>query len=430
MLLRKQYIEERMCDMAHIENYHFKDIKSILDEHDRKLEKYKNEVDLNRSHSNFAISLHNQNVMSLFEQAKQFYGKVVRIQNGLSDQDYVKPHGEKLMFEWAITYPKKYCDKVPLLDDSGNQKTDDEGHGKFYYKPKDINHCIKFFKTVSDFTENRYNNFELDLTKYGYKKCSVNRYLGINVHLDETTPHAHVFGVPFAISKKTGKYTISASSMFPKSELRKFQNDLEKYLNQEFEIEPGMTFGTLSDEKQKQIDNIPENVLISQNEDYNHNVGQLNLELFKQLEEERNQLEEERRQLKEEQAKVQEQLNYQKNLQNKINELDDLIEQYKSAKYVLNTVAQQFLKQKDNPVIANRLNSNEKLMRDLIAQQELPTDERGHISIDNSPLNNIPLDESGNIDFEQIKKSGQTESSEQKPLPRKKKPIDFDIDRR
>lgn len=414
MLLRKQYIEERMCDMAHIENYHFKDIKSILDEHDRKLEKYKNEVDLNRSHSNFAISLHNQNVMSLFEESKQLYEKVVRIQNGLSDQDYVKPHGEKLMFEWAITYPKKYCDKVPLLDEHGNQKIDDEGHGKFYYKPKDMEHCIKFFKTVSDFTENRYNNFELDLTKYGYKKCSVNRYLGINVHFDETTPHAHVFGVPFAISKKTGKYTISASSMFPKSELRKFQNDLEKYLNQEFEIEPGMTFGTLSDEKQKQIDNIPENVLISQNEDYNHNVGQLNLELFKQLEEERNQLEEEK-------AKVQEQLDlqhYQKVLQNKINELNNLIKQYKLANHALNDAAQQFLKQKDKLV-----------ERSLIAHG-LPTDEHGHLSIDNSPVNNIPLDESGNIDFEQIKKSGQTESSEQKPLPRKKKPIDFDIDRR
>ena len=407
--------------MAHIENYHFKDIKSILDEHDRKLEKYKNEVDLSRSHSNFAISLQNQNVMSLFEQSKQLYEKIVRIQNGLSDQDFVKPHGEKLMFEWAITYPKKYCDKVPLLDEHGNQKTDDEGHGKFYYKPKDMNHCIKFFKTVSDFTENRYNNFELDLTKYGYNKCAVNRYLGINVHLDETTPHAHMFGVPFAISKKTGKYTVSASSMFPKSELRKFQNDLEKHLNQAFEIEPGMTFGTLSDEKQKQIDNIPENVLMSQNEDYNHNVGQLNLELYKQLEEERRELEEERRELEELKAKVQEQFdlqNYQKVLQNKINEVNNLIKQYKLANHALNDAAQQFLKQKD------------KLVERSLIVHGLPTDERGHLSIDNSPVNNIPLDESGNIDFEQIKKSGQTEQPEQKPLPRKKKPIDFDIDRR
>ena len=413
--------------MAHIENYHFKDIKRILDEHDRKLEKYKNEVDLSRSHLNRAISLYNQNAMTHFEEAKQLYDKVVRIQNGLSDQDYIRPHGEKLMFEWAITYPKKYCDKVPLLDEHGNQKTDNEGHGKFYYKPKDMEHCIKFFQTVSDFTENRYNNFELDLTKYGYKKYSVNRYLGMNVHLDETTPHAHVFGVPFAISKKTGKYTVSASSMFPKSELRKFQNDLEKYLNQEFEIEPGMTFGTLSDEKQKQIDNIPENVLMSQNEDYNHNVGQLNLELFKQLAEERNQLEEERRELAELKSKVQEQLDYQNVLQNKIHELNDLIKQYKSANHVVNTVAKQFLKQKDNPVIANCLNSNDKLIRGLIAQQELPTDERGHISIDNSPVNNIPLDDSGNIDFDQIKKSGETEQPKQKPLPRKKQWIDFDM---
>ena len=413
--------------MAHIENYHFKDIKRILDEHDRKLEKYKNEVDLSRSHLNRAISLYNQNAMTHFEEAKQLYDKVVRIQNGLSDQDYIRPHGEKLMFEWAITYPKKYCDKVPLLDEHGNQKTDNEGHGKFYYTPKDMEHCIKFFQTVSDFTENRYNNFELDLTKYGYKKYSVNRYLGMNVHLDETTPHAHVFGVPFAISKKTGKYTVSASSMFPKSELRKFQNDLEKYLNQEFEIEPGMTFGTLSDEKQKQIDNIPENVLMSQNEDYNHNVGQLNLELFKQLAEERNQLEEERRELAELKSKVQEQLDYQNVLQNKIHELNDLIKQYKSANHVVNTVAKQFLKQKDNPVIANCLNSNDKLIRGLIAQQELPTDERGHISIDNSPVNNIPLDDSGNIDFDQIKKSGETEQPKQKPLPRKKQWIDFDM---
>lgn len=399
--------------MAHIENYHFKDIKSILDEHDRKLEKYKNEVDLDRSHLNYTFCPDGKNVMPFFEHSKQIYEKVVRIQNGLSDQDYVRPHGEKLMFEWAITYPKKYCDKVPLLDKYGNQKTDDEGHGKFYYKPKDMNHCKKFFQTVSDFTANRYNKFELDLTKYGYEKCTVPRYFGMHVHLDETTPHAHVFGVPFAISKKTGKYTVSASSMFPKSELRKFQNDLEKHLNQVFDIDPEMTFGTLSDEKQEQIDNIPENVLMSQNEDYNHNVGQLNLELYKQLEEERRQLEEEK-------AKVQEQLDlqhYQKVLQNKINELNNLIKQYKLANHALNDVAQQFLKQKD------------KLMERSLIAHGLPTDEHGHLSIDNSPVNNIPLDESGNIDFEQIKKSGQTESSEQKPLPRKKKSIDFDIRR-
>ena len=48
------------------------------------------------------------------------------------------------------------------------------------------------------------------------------------VHMDETTPQIHVCVVPEAISRKTGRRTVSSASLLTRAELRNFHQDLKK----------------------------------------------------------------------------------------------------------------------------------------------------------------------------------------------------------
>ena len=52
--------------------------------------------------------------------------------------------------------------------------------------------------------------------------------------MDETTPHMTIYIVPECTSRKSGKHTISAATVFQKQELQSFHADLDKRCEQVF----------------------------------------------------------------------------------------------------------------------------------------------------------------------------------------------------
>ena len=90
---------------------------------------------------------------------------------------------------------------------------------RHYYAPKDPDHCRAWMSEVYAFCQDRYG---AENVIAGY------------VHMDETTPHIDVNLVPEAVSRKTGKNTVSSASLFTRSELSQCQRDLERYMVQMF----------------------------------------------------------------------------------------------------------------------------------------------------------------------------------------------------
>lgn len=246
--------------MAHVENYTLNDIKHILEEHDRKLEKYKNYVDENRSHLNFN-----------YEDAENFDDMVYKCTNAVEQLDEANGNSlirsnTKPISEWVVTYPARYCYQVPYeaieTDEDGNEVK----VTRHYNKPKDEKHCKQFFDEVNKFTKQRYNGFEFDGETY-------DRYLGMYVNMDETTPHGHIVSLALAKSKNSGKLTLSASSFMPKKELIAYQKEMEQHMCEFFKVDE---FGLMDKEKQEQPELTEE-----ENLDYTHTKGKVSTENFK-----------------------------------------------------------------------------------------------------------------------------------------------------
>ena len=78
---------------------------------------------------------------------------------------------------------------------------------------RDTELCKNFFDITYNFMKRRYG---ADNVIAGY------------VHMDETTPQIHVCVVPDAISRKTGRRTVSSASLLTRAELHNFHQDLQK----------------------------------------------------------------------------------------------------------------------------------------------------------------------------------------------------------
>lgn len=194
--------------MAHVEHYTKTNIKNVLKEHNRELQTYKNDVDTSRSHLNWSIGTNDAT-----ECYKAILSRVEAIMDGREPQKQTN-----IMSEWVITYPAKLCDEVM------------GANGKIYNKPKNDEDCRQFFEEAYAFNCKRYGK---DNVIAGY------------VHMDETTPHMSIQIVPEAISRKTGKRTVSSASLFNKKELFSYHDDLDDSLSPKFKglVKNGRTKG-------------------------------------------------------------------------------------------------------------------------------------------------------------------------------------------
>lgn len=170
----------------------------MLKEHERQADHYKNRVDKERSYLNWGYGC-TGNVDDIILNIKK---RCWNIMDGKQMQKHTN-----IMSEWVVTYPFHLCDKVK----------DSKGH--IYHRPKDPEHCRKFFDVVWEFMSKRYG-----------KDNMVCAY----VHMDETTPHIQADFVPEAISRKTGERTVSSASLLTRTELKMFQKDLEKEMVEVF----------------------------------------------------------------------------------------------------------------------------------------------------------------------------------------------------
>lgn len=196
--------------MGRLENYSKKSVKKIISEHGRTASNYKNHVDLNRSKLNWTYGAGDKSadeVLSIIEnRCKEIMG------------DRKMQEQTNIMSDWVFTYPRELCERKSYDTGKVNSKTG-KPVMRHYYAPKDPDHCRAWMSEVYAFCQDRYG---AENVIAGY------------VHMDETTPHIDVNLVPEAVSRKTGKNTVSSASLFTRSELSQCQRDLERYMVQMF----------------------------------------------------------------------------------------------------------------------------------------------------------------------------------------------------
>lgn len=161
--------------MAHTEHYKKSQLRKIVNEHDRRQSKYKNNVDLARSKNNYAYG-----VSDPAECVQAVNKRVQEIMNGRNVQTQTS-----VATEWVITLPKELA---------GRDR--------------------EFFDEAWKFCSDRYG-----------EKNMISGY----VHMDEDRPHMHLLFVPEVTSRKTGQKTVSSASLMTKTELSKFHDDFDKY---------------------------------------------------------------------------------------------------------------------------------------------------------------------------------------------------------
>lgn len=220
--------------MASADSYNSKELRDVLKEHTRELKKYKNYVDLSRSKYNWQYG-------STESVDKTILGISARCNDIM--QGKKMPDNTNVISEWVVTYPFTECYQTEKPTGEKDENGNDIMHTVNI--PKDMKHCRLFFDTVYKFVQDRYGEENVIA---GY------------VHMDETTPQLHMITVPEAISRKTGKKTVSSASLLTRSELKKFHQDLQKKMNEVFGkndyILNGRTKGnyTIQEMKQRQAD--------------------------------------------------------------------------------------------------------------------------------------------------------------------------------
>lgn len=259
--------------MGRLENYSKKSVKNILNEHARTSDKYKNDVDGSRSWMNWNYGAGDKTsgeVLQLIEDRC----KVIMDGRRMQEQT-------NIMSDWIFTYPQDFCDKKRY--DTGRVNKAGKPIIKTYYTPKDPDHCRKWMDEVYAFCQERYG---AENVIAGY------------VHMDETTPHIDVNLVPEATSRKTGKRTVSAASLFNKTELRQCHRDLEEHMQNIFGVKGmilnGRTQGgyTIDELKKRNHDmaviknrdnavKARESALQAREDDFNKRVDEFDLEMKK-----------------------------------------------------------------------------------------------------------------------------------------------------
>lgn len=166
--------------MARTEHYKKSQLRKVVNEHDRRQTKYKNNVDLTRSKDNYTYG-----VSDPAECVQTVNKRVQEIMDGRNLQTQTS-----VATEWVITLPKEL---------SGRDH--------------------EFFDEAWQFCSDRYG-----------EKNMIAGY----VHMDEDRPHMHLLFVPEATSRKTGRKTVSSASLMTKTELSKFHDDFDRHCERAF----------------------------------------------------------------------------------------------------------------------------------------------------------------------------------------------------
>ena len=181
--------------MAHIDKYSRQELRRILKETYREYDdptKYENEVDLARTHLNYNMR---KSIRGSYDFMNMLDDRVEDIIN--TEMDGKPPRNMPKFGSWVITCPRELT--VEAIGSDMPART--------------------FFEEVWSFCCQR----------YGEK----NVIDGV-VHMDETTPHMTVYIVPECTSRKSGKHTISAATVFQRQELQAFHADLDERCEQVF----------------------------------------------------------------------------------------------------------------------------------------------------------------------------------------------------
>ena len=187
--------KERGEIMARAEKFGRNDLVPVLREAYRELKEgqYRNNVDVNRSDKNYVIGCQDR---------KDLVKKMDERCNEIMDGKLNKK--SKPLFSWVVTYPV-HC---PEIDEKA------------------------FFRAVNDFMVETYGE---------------DNVMAVCVHMDEKTPHAHCFIVPEAISRKTGKKTVSVASLLDKEHLSAFHEKMDDFMYDRFKIRNTVYFGENTD---------------------------------------------------------------------------------------------------------------------------------------------------------------------------------------
>lgn len=181
--------------MARAEKFGRNDLVPVLREAYRELKEgqYRNNVDANRSDKNYVIGCQDRKDL-----VKKMDERCDEIMDGKVNKK------SKPLFSWVVTYPV-HC---PEIDEKA------------------------FFRAVNDFMVETYGE---------------DNVMAVCVHMDEKTPHAHCFIVPEAISRKTGKRTVSVASLLDKEHLSAFHEKMDDFMYDRFKIRNTVYFGENTD---------------------------------------------------------------------------------------------------------------------------------------------------------------------------------------
>lgn len=106
---------------------------------------------------------------------------------------------------------------------------------------KDLNVMCSWIVTApKTIPKDQISRFFLYCYSFLKKRYGEEYTLSATVHLDETTPHLHYSFIPVGYDKKNNRLTVSSKLVATRTELRSFQQELSKALENEFGYDVGI----------------------------------------------------------------------------------------------------------------------------------------------------------------------------------------------
>lgn len=186
--------------MAHVAKYKSADTKRLFNESDRVMQedkRYRNAVDLSRTHLNYELSTHGKHPQEYLEQRLSEVDKKCFIEYGTD-----KRPATNVMCSWVVTLPQ----------DLGFDENEER----------------RFFEETHNFLEARYG-----------KENTVSSM----VHRDETQPHLHFRFVPvidYTTKKGENRQKLTCKDVITLKELQTFHNDLSEHLESVYGYDLGI----------------------------------------------------------------------------------------------------------------------------------------------------------------------------------------------
>ena len=166
--------------MAHLKKNTRGSVKGLSIHFERKTDNHSNEeIDVSRSYLNQDLMQDNSDMISRFDE---------RLENVYC----MKREDVKALGTWVVTLP----------DELKNEKQNNQN---------------KFFEETKEFLDKRYGKENV--------VCAV-------VHYDETTPHLHYAFIPVTFDEKKQREKVSAKEVLNRKDLQSFHDDLDKQLKE------------------------------------------------------------------------------------------------------------------------------------------------------------------------------------------------------